>query len=197
MFLLIIFPYLHSAANVPTYKYFNLPDGYVEVETKAAIVQKCFEYSRDLVRRFLDDFSGPHPIVLLHAWTKSSEDGSYYACEVLRNKLRYLLIVHIPQDGEMYLHSVRILNSQTPSGTLWSHPPSEILEVAMSGVEAKFGEDAKLRNVAVYKTVMNYHKYAQMVVDVVKGDQRMLIDVRMVQKFGENSMQISSIEKIY
>ena len=187
-------------ARFPTYKYFVIPDGYVEIDIKEPIVQSSYEFGRDLVPKFLDDFKGPHPIVLLHAWHKVSDDGDYYACEVMRMKIFYLLIIHLPNKEnpeEKYLHSIKILNEEGPGGSHWFHIPADVLEYTMSEINKKFGDEIKLRNVAVYKTHMKYDKFAQVVVDSTKGDERHLFDVRLIQKFGENHFNVSSIEEIY
>ncbi|OHT12452.1 hypothetical protein TRFO_17732 [Tritrichomonas foetus] len=200
MFVLLSLACTTLCARLPTYKYFVIPDGYVETDIKEEIVQNCYNFSVDLVKKFLDDFTGPQPIVLLHAWNKKGDDGEYFACEVMRMKLKYLLIVHIPniENAERkFLHSVRILNEETPSGAHWFHPPSDVLEIVMKGINEKYGNDVQLRNVAVYKTVMNYHKYGQIVIDTTKGEERMLFNIKLIQKFGEKSFQISSIEQIY
>ncbi|KAK8900499.1 hypothetical protein M9Y10_002826 [Tritrichomonas musculus] len=200
MISLSIFVCFAVSARLPTYKYFVIPDGYVEIDIKEEIVKNCFEYGRDLVKKFLDEFSGPHPIVLLHAWHKKGDDGDYYACEVLRMKIRYLIIVHIPNTEKTenkFLHSVRILNEEGPGGVHWLHPPSDVLEETMKAINEKYGNDIKLRNVAVYKTVMKYNKFGQIVIDATKNDERMLFNVNLIQKFGESEFKVSSIDQIY
>lgn len=200
MISLSIFACLAISARLPTYKYFVIPDGYVEINIKEDIVKSCFEYGRDLVKKFLDEFSGPHPIVLLHAWHKNGNDGDYYACEVLRMKIRYLLIIHIPnveKTENKYLHSVRILNDDGPGGVHWLHPPADVLEEAMKAINEQYGNEVKLRNVSVYKTFMKYNKFAQIVIDATKGEERHLFNVQLVQKFGENEFKVTSVDQIY
>ena len=183
-------------ARVPTYKYFVMQDGYVETDVKQTVVQECFEFGKNVTSLFLDEFTGPNPVTLLHAWRRETEKGEYYACEVLRMKTKYLITVNI-RDGNRYLHSVRILNEETESGTHWFKPTDDITELVMSELKKRFGEDLELENVAVYKTVMRMDTHGQFVVDCLKGDERMLIDVRLMKKFGAKEMTVEAVNRIY
>lgn len=185
-----------SVAHFPTFKYFVIQDEYTEIDIKETIVQECFEYGRNVTSLFLDDFSGPHPITLLHAWHKSNEKGDFYACEVLRMKVRYLVTVNVVNDAK-YLYSVRILNEETASGAHWFQPSEDAVEMVMTAVKAKFGDDVELGNVAVFKTVMNMGTIGQMVLDCTKGDERMLLNVKIVKKFGAKEAVVEEVEKIY
>jgi hypothetical protein len=153
----------------------------------------------NISRQFLVEFSGPHPIVLLHAWKKASASGDIYACEVMRLRERYLIKVHIPNPQEpekKYLWSVRALNEEIPSGAHWFNPPDEILDLAMEAVRKEF-PDVELSNVAVFKTIMKVNVYAQMVLDVKQGDERLLIDVSMERTFGSKEQRVTGIKRIY
>ena len=194
--MLLFLPFFALCARFPTYKYFSMPDGYAEVDTKSEAVRACFEFGKNVTREFLDDFQGPQPIALLHAWKRVTEKGEYYACEVLRAKTKYLVTVNV-RDGARFLHSVRIMNEETESGAHWFQPGDDLTELVMGEVRKKFGEATQLENVAVFKTVMRMDTYGQMAVDCVSGEDRMLLDVRLVKKFGAKEMIVETINRIY
>ena len=189
---------LPNCARFPTYKYFVMADDYVEVDIKEPIVQECFEYGRNITKGFLEDFAGPYPIVLLHAWHRTTEKGEFYACEVLRTKIRYLITVNVVND-QKYLYSVRILNEEMETGAHWFHPADEIVNQVMQEIKAKYGEETELGNVAVFKTVMKMDTIAQMVIDCKNksNNERMLIDVRLVKKFGQKDLIIDNMNRVY
>jgi hypothetical protein len=190
-----------TAASYPTYKYFPLEEEYTEVDPKEAIVQECYNYGVNVTSKFLDDFQGPHPIVLIHAWKRTLEEkGDFYAVEVMRLRIRYLIIVNIPiksEPGEKFLHSVRILNEEAAGGAHWFQPEDEMVELALGAVKEKFGDEIDLRNVAVFKTVMKVATFGQMVIDVDIEGERALLDIRLVRKFGEKATVVESITRIY
>jgi hypothetical protein len=186
-------------ARIPTYAYFNIPDEYTEIEIKEPIVEECYEYAKNISNQFLVEFSGPHPVVLLHAWKKSTDRGDFYACEVMRLRVRYLLTVNIPVPEEpnaKYLWSVKILNEETASGSHWFEPPDELVDLVMSEVRKQY-PDAELLNVAVFKTVMKVHLYGQMVLHVSAGSDRMLLDVSMERQFGSKEEKVTNIRRVY
>ncbi|KAH0791128.1 hypothetical protein GPJ56_004939 [Histomonas meleagridis] len=199
-FLYIVFPSLQIASSISTREYFSIPDGFVEADIKEKLIVESFEYGKTQLQKFLDDFKGPHPIVMIHAWKKVDNNSSFISCEVLRMKLRYLITVHIPSNNkpeEKYIHSVQILNSETDAGARWSHPDESTIEIAMISVRGKYGNNVRLRNVAVFKTVMSRDTHAQMVIDAETDTERMLLDIQLYKKFGTNNFIVSSVDRVY
>jgi hypothetical protein len=190
---------LWYGARIPTYAYFNIPDEFTEVDIKEPIVEECYQFGVNISRQFLVEFSGPHPIVLLHAWKKTSGNGDFYGCEVMRLRERYLIKVHIPNPEEpekKYFWSARALNEEIPSGAHWFNPPDDILDLAMDAVRKEY-PDAELSNVAVFKTIMKVNMYAQMVLDVKKDSERMLLDISLERAFGSKEQHVKEIRRIY
>jgi len=183
-------------ARFPTYKYFVIPDGYSEIEIHDPDAQSAFEFGRDTVQKCLADFYGPHPITLLHAW-KKAQDGEYFALEVYRLRVKYLITVHKTEEGKHYLHSVRIMNEETESGAHWFHPPEDVLDLCIAAAREQFGQDLNFRNVAVYRTVMAGKTTGQMLVDVETSNERMLISINLLKLFGERQFKITEIQRIY
>jgi hypothetical protein len=186
-------------ARHATYKYFMIAEDYTEVDAKDPIVVACYEYGLNITRQFLDDFSGPHPIVLIHAWKRTNDRGEFYACEVMRLRVRYLINVNIPDPNspeDKYLHSVRILNEETPSGAHWFEPEEDMQTLVLDAVKEQLGE-VTLRNVAVFKSFMKVKWVGQMVLDVNLGTERALLDVAIVKPFGAKNHTIESIKRIY
>jgi hypothetical protein len=188
-------------ARFPTYKYFPIEQEFVEVDPKDPIVVECYNYGVNVTRAFLDDFQGPHPITPIHGWKRTAEgEGDYYAVEVMRLRIRYLVIVNIPDPAtpaEKCLTSVRILNEEAAGGAHWFEADSDEKEKWMAAVKEKFGSDAILKNVVVYKTVMKVKTFGQIALDVELDDERMLIEVRTVREFGGKEHKIDSISRIY
>jgi hypothetical protein len=197
MFLCFLITAEWVGARFPTYKYFPLQAEYTEVDVKEPIVQACYEYGKNISRQFLDDFSGPHAITLIHAWKRVNETtGDFYAVEVMRLRIRYVITVNVPEPNKFFLHSVRILNEETASGAHWFEPDEQTLELALAGVRKEYGE-VKLRNVAVFKTLMKVKWIGQMVIDVEKDDERMLLDISIGKQFGAKEALVESIRRIY
>ena len=190
-----MFLLLGLMVRMPTYKYFVIPDGYTEIEINDPKVQSAFEYGKDLVPKFLSCFSGPHPIVMTHAWTKTTEKSVFYAVEVLRQRQRYVITVRVT-NGVQTLHSVRILNEEGAGGDHWFRPEQKIVDLVMDGVKAKY-PGSELRNVAVYHTQMAGKTTGQMVVDVTNGDAAHLVDVEIVKGFGEKEFKVVEVKEIY
>lgn len=191
---------LSVVGHLPTYKYFVMHEDYQEVEIHEDIVQECFDYGKNTVQQFLDEFKGYSPTVLVHAWKRTNEKGDFYACEVFRQRLRYLITINIPNPEKperKYIHSVRILNGETEGGAHWFHPTDEFTDFVMETVNEKFGDDVKLRNVAVFKTIMKGKTIAQMVLDVENDLERMLLDITLIKPFGEENFNIEEIKRIY
>lgn len=184
-------------ARFPTYKYFPIQEEYIEVDVKQPIVQACCEYGKNITRQFLDDFSGPHAITLIHAWKRVNETtGDFYAIEVMRLRVRYVITVNVPEPDKFFLHSVRILNEEMPSGAHWFEPDEAIRDLAMTAVRQEYGE-VRLRNVAVFKTMMKVKWMGQMVIDVEKDGERMLLDISIVKQFGAKEAVVESVKRIY
>ena len=183
-------------ARFPTYKYFVIPDGYTEVEIHEPIVQNAYEFAKEYLPKFLVEFQGPHAITLIHSW-KKSENGDFYALELFRLRVRYLAIVHNTDDGKFWIHSIKILNEETESGSHWFHPPEDVLDLTLVAVKEQYGQDLKLRNVAVYKTVMMHKTVGQMVIDVETSNERMLLDITLTKLFGERQFKVTEIKRVY
>jgi hypothetical protein len=190
---------LWVGARIPTYAYFMIPEEFTEVEIKERMVEECYDFGLNVTRQCLIEFSGPHPITLLHAWKRSDDVSDYYALEVMRLRVRYLITVEIPvreEPEKKYLYSVKILNEESPSGSHWFQPPDDILEKAMNAVKAEYAS-AELTNVAVFKTVMNVNLYAQMLVCVTVDAERMLFDVALERAYGSKEDKVTGVKRIY
>jgi hypothetical protein len=186
-------------ARHATYKYFMISEDYSEVDIKDPIVVSCQQYGLNITRQFLDDFVGPHPVALIHAWKRTNDRGDFYACEVMRLRVRYLITVNIPDGSnpdQKFLHSVRILNEETPTGAHWFEPEEEMRTFVLDAVKEKYGT-VTLKNVAVFKTYMKVKWVGQMVIDVLLGKERALLDVTVVKPFGAKNHTIESIKRIY
>jgi hypothetical protein len=61
-------------ANYPTYKYFPLQQEYTEIDAKEQLVLGCYDYGINVTSKLIDDFQGPHPITLIHAWKRPLEE---------------------------------------------------------------------------------------------------------------------------
>lgn len=191
-----------SVQHLPRYEYFNIPEEYERADTKSSEVVACFEYIRDVVPSFLDDFRAPPSILLLHAWKHSDGATTMILCEVLRSKLRYLVTIQIPNIsniGEKYITSIQILNRETEGGAHWGIPDEKAVEIAMIWIRSKFGESIEMNNVVLFKTIMKMNTIGQMVIDAIdkSNNTRMLFNLMLLKNFGSSVFSISSIDKIY
>lgn len=191
----MVLPLALLCAKFPTFKYFIIPDGYSEIDIHSPEVQEAYEFGKKVCPLFLDDFVGPHHITLIHAWHK--EEGNFYAVEVMRLRIRYLIKVQTMPDGKHYIHSVRILNEEGPTGAHWFVPDDDLVDYVMQSLKKGYGDDLELIHVAVFKTVMRGDTHGQMVIDCKKGDERMLVNVSLFKKFGEEDLRVSKFERVY
>jgi hypothetical protein len=68
------------------------------------------------------------------AWKCVNETtGNLYAVELMRLRIRYVIIVNVPEPNKFFLHSVRILTEETASGAHWFEPDQQTLEFALAG----------------------------------------------------------------
>ena len=181
-------------ASLPTYKYFVIHDGFEEIDIHEQEVQGAYEFAVDLCPKFVPGFSLVDAITLIHAWHK--EDGNFYAVEVMTHRVRYLVTVQLT-DEKYFLHSVRILNSEGPGGAKWSQPDEGIQEQCMNEAREKFGQDLKLKNVALWTTQMAGTTYGHFAADCETESERMLVDIRLERPFGEKNFNIVKVERIY
>jgi hypothetical protein len=94
----------------------------------------------------------------------------------MRLCIRYVATVNVPEPNKFFLHSVRILTEEAASGAHSFEHDEQMLEFALAGVRKEYGE-VKLRNSAVFKTLMKVKWIGQMVIDVEKDNERMLLDI--------------------
>jgi hypothetical protein len=62
-------------------------------------------------------------------------------------------------------------------------------------VRKEYGE-VKLRNAAVFKTLMKVKRIGQMVIDVEKDNEWMLLDIAIGKQFGAKEALVESIKLI-
>jgi hypothetical protein len=55
----------------------------------------------------------------------------------------------------------------------------------------------KLRNAAVFKTLMKLKWIGEMVIDIEKDNERMLLDIAIGKQFGAKEALVESIKRIY
>jgi len=182
----------------PTFRYFQIPEGFNIVDIHQPIVQECFEFSKEQCPKFIDELRGPHSIVLLHAWKRITSEGQYVAIEVFRLRQKYLVTIFLPnnQTENKYIYKFNVLNSESPSGSTYVEPSEEVLEETMSAVKKQFGEESSLINIISFKTIMQVDTIGYLPINVNTPQGRKLLDVRLCCKFGEEDFHFKSLEVI-
>jgi hypothetical protein len=102
--------------------------------------------------------------------------GDFYAVEVMRLRIRYVISVNVPEPNKFFLHSVHILTEEAASGAHPFEHDGQTLEFALAGARKECGE-VKLRSAAVFKTLMTVKWIGQMFIDVEKDNEQMLLDI--------------------
>jgi hypothetical protein len=114
----------------------------------------------------------------------------------MRLRIRYVITINVPEPNKFFLHSVRILTEETANGAHSFGHDEQTLELALSGIRKEYGE-VKLRYAAVSKTLMKIKWIGQMVIDVEKDNERMLLDIAIAKQFGAKEALVESIKRIY
>jgi hypothetical protein len=98
-------------------------------------------------------------------------------------RIRSVMTVNVPEPNKFFLHSVRIITEETASGAHSFEHDEQTLEFALARVHKEYGE-VKLRNAAVFKTLMKVMWIGQMVIDIEKDNERMLLEIAIGKQFG-------------
>ena len=193
--------FLLFACSLELEQYFSIPEGFQEFDTEQKLAQDCLQFAQDKLSKFVLDFHQEYRLFLQNSWKKNNEDGDFIILQVRRNRLKYQISIHIPnlisRPEKKYITSIKAVENETERNSHWIVPSDDILNLAMSAVQQKFGDDVQLKNVVFYKIIKIGRINGQLVVDAENDLERMLLDVHIVRPYGEKEYIVEYVNRIY
>lgn len=195
------FLYLLFSHSFELEQYFSIPEGFQEVDTEQKLSKDCLKFAQEKLSKFVLDFHSECPLFLQKSWRKTNSDGDFVILQVRRNRLEYQITLHIPnllsKPEKKYIISINSIENETERNSHWIVPSDNELQIAMSAVHEKFGDDVQLRNVVFYKIIKIGRINGQLVIDAENDLERMLLDVHIVRQYGEKDYAVEYTNRIY
>ncbi|OHT01471.1 hypothetical protein TRFO_31698 [Tritrichomonas foetus] len=182
-------------------KHFTIPEEYEPANNDDQVVIDCLQFCQKHLPNFLLDFNSAIKFSIQSAWRTKNTNGDFVLLQVIRNHLRYLIKVHIPdlmtKPGKKYITSIQTIDGETERSSHWITPTEDVLNLVMDAVKEKFGDDVQLKNVVFFKIIKIGKKVGQLGIDAENDLERMLLDAHIYTEYGSEKYKVDYINRVY
>lgn len=181
-------------ARVPTFKYFQIKDNFIEVSIDNIKVQDSFNYIEKILPRFADDFQSNGKMNLLRGYISDSTNQT--GLEILKDRIKYFVTVNLTNENQKFISGIKILNSEAPGGYRWSKPDKSIIDIVNRALKDGVEGNAHIKKVIMYKTYMKQETFGQIIVNAEVDSSLATYNVGLKREFGSQEFIVTKIELV-